>query len=237
MWIQIDSYTTAWLKRLLHEVTMRRSVETQHDNLSKAVSDTSDFIRRLTKKRRLENAASWRHETVTAEICFLLFVWTAPSSSLALAYADRSKKQREDCIQISEQSWLQRYLETSVETLAGIMSGEYDGPPSVLRKARRFKSEYDMYVFVREQNQKKGLAPTMDTVRQHEEMRRSAFGVGESGFDEKNSIRSGSMSARSYKWTKRMQRFRKRWNLRKGTFAPGERLTEEETRSKVRVNN
>ena len=117
------------------------------------------------------------------------------------------------------------------------MSGEYDGPPSVLRKARRFKSEYDMYVFVREQNQKKGLAPTMDTVRQHEEMRRSAFGVGESGFDEKNSIRSGSMSARSYKWTKRMQRFRKRWNLRKGTFAPGERLTEEETRSKVRVKN
>ena len=215
---------------------MRRSVETQHDNLSKAVSVTSDSIRRLTKKRRLENAASWRHETVTAEICFLLFVWTAPSSSLALAYADRSKKQREDCIQISEQSWLQRYLETSVETLAGIMSGEYDGPPSVLRKARRFKSEYDMYVFVREQNQKKGLAPTMDTVRQHAETL-VANGVGESGFDEKNSIRSSSMSARSYKWTKRMQRFRKRWNLRKGTFAPGERLTEEETRSKVRVNN
>ena len=112
------------------------------------------------------------------------------------------------------------------------MSGEDDGPESVLRAARRFKAELDVYLFV-EQSEKKGLEPTMDLVRANAETA-VADSVEETGCDEKNRLGSTTASTSSYKRTKRMQRLRQRWGLRKGTFEPGERLTEETTRSKFR---
>ena len=212
--------------------TIMRNAESKVGNLSKSIRNTSELIRRLTKERRQKNIASRRRMGMTAEICFLLFVWTAPSSTLALAYADRRQNREEDCVEITEQSLLERYNDTSLEMLAKLMCGEYDGPESVLRAARRFKSEFDMFCFVQEQNEKKGLAPTMETVRAHAETADADI-VEDAACDEKSRLRSTTVTNRSEKWTKRMQRFRQRWMLRRGTFQPGERLTEETTRAKV----
>ena len=89
-----------------------------------------------------------------------------------------------------------------------------------------------MFCFVQEQNEKKGLAPTMDTVRAHAETA-DADSVEETACVEKSRLRSATATTRSDKWTKRMQRFRQRWGFCKGTFELGERLIEETTRAKV----
>ena len=213
-------------------LTIMRQSECKVENLSKSIRNTSELIRRLKRERREKNIATRRHMGMTAEICFLLFVWTAPASTVALAYVDRRQNREEDCSEISEQSLLDRYNATSLATLAKIMCGEYDGPESILRAARRFKAEFDMFLFVQEQNEKKGLAPTMETLRAQVESA-GTDSVEETPCDEKNRQVGTTAGTRSDKWTKRMQRFRQRWGLRKGTFPPGERLSEETTRAKV----
>ena len=101
-----------------------RNAESKVANLSKSIRNTSKLIRRWTRKRRQKNIASRRHVGIAAEICFLLFVWTAPSSTLALVYAERRQNREEECNEISEQSMLERYNDTSLEMLAKSMCGE-----------------------------------------------------------------------------------------------------------------
>ena len=140
-------------------------------------------------------------EARTEEICFLLFVWTAPCTALAVAYASSTGKYTNDRRLVAESTWFQRYLDTPLETLAGMMSGEYHGTPGVLHRARKFKTQYDMHAFVKLQNKEKGVAPTLDTVRRHAQILDGSARATPS-FNEMQSMPCRQIADGSGKWKK-----------------------------------
>ena len=211
---------------------MRRQLSVQREKLTTAIASASAEIRRLSRQRHRDALTVHRQSRLSSEICFILFVWTAPSSALALAYVAMRTRAGEDCTHIDEESLQARYLQTPLEKLAEIMTERSDVAGREFRAALKFRQEYNMYLWIKQQNESKGVAPTIKSLQEHAQLADAGRLDEASPTATEHSSRS-AMAAKSDKMTKRMQRFRMRWGLRKGTFAAGERLTKEETRRKV----
>ena len=187
-----------------------------------STTSTLQCMRRHRKSiaRRLSYQNSW-----VQQICFLLFVWTSPKAEMALAYAAHAERKGKVFNNITEEYLQERYLQTSIEELANIMSGE-GLTPRVIREARRFQQEHTLHHWIEVQNVQKGLAPSSARILQEAE-RLEHRHLGGTTLQ-----RSGISDVGKTKW---MQRFKQRWNVKKGKFQAGECVPQMEAHVKVHI--
>ena len=76
------------------------------------------------KERRKRNSIQY--------VCFVLYVWSAPSAAIALAYAEHVLKTTGFAVDVSSSSLEKRYIETSMETLMAIAARTGGAPPRCL---------------------------------------------------------------------------------------------------------
>ena len=191
--------------------------------MSKRVAVTAAALERLKRHQKSAQRRLDYQKNLVHKICFVLFVMNSPSPTLALAYADHARGQGKFVENITAESLQEEYLQTSVEDLADIMAGDTINP-KVLRTARRFEQEQRLHGWIRIQNVEKGVAPSSARIvleanrmeLQHESDRKRQHGAGS--------------QAATKKW---VQRYQKRWRLKKGKFPPGESMPQEEAKAKV----
>ena len=195
----------------------------RHTSMAKSIAATaSELVSIRQRQRSAQRRIAYQIDQVN-QVCFVLFVMTSPSATLALAYADHARRQGKSVQNITAETLQEQYVQTTIEDLANIMAGE-QVDPKVLRAARRFAREQQLHEWIQWQNKEKGLAPGSARILQAAQQFEQD---PEKGHDWQRN--SGSLPART-KW---MQRFAKRWQLRKGTIQAGERIPQEEAKAKV----
>ena len=202
------------------ETALRKQLESLNGKL-RAVSEKARQQRALQQKtQRRQNKKIKEIEDVS----FILFVWAAPDATMALSYAAREAAATGLPVEITEVALETRYLNTDVNTLAAISEGSGGMAKGLLATAVRVHKEHDLRHWIQQQNDLKGVAPTTALVLKH---------LAEMHADKKNKmahVESETQEGHSTKWA---QRFRHRQGLRKGRFAPGERLEQQALQQKV----
>ena len=196
----------------------------QFDVVDKMMHEQQTCIFRARKevkslKRKQERLRKW-----IADVCFVLFVWTAPAGSVALAYAAHVATTKMCDAKVCLEDLEERYLNTSVLALRAIASKEGGMSKTVFAEAKRFQAEQSLLHWIRDQNDLKGVAPNTNMVQ-----RQLARPAVEPVATATESC-ACDQRAVSISW---VQRFRRRWALRRGKFMPGERLTPDVIRAKV----
>lgn len=162
------------------------------------------------------------------DICFILFVWHAPAETLALAFAAHVARTKGCHVEVSAALLEERYLATEIETLRSIESQTGGMSKTAFAKAVRFEKEHALYTWIQTNNDKKGLAPNTNMVKQH------LARQNHSGTTPSCTAGFCKQAAVSTSW---VQRFRHRWALKRGSFQPGERLSQDLIGDKVRHEN
>ena len=195
----------------------------RHASISTSVAATASALISMRKQHKSAKRKFAYQNNLVHQICFVLFVMTSPSASLALAYAEHARRQGKWVENISAESLQEKYLQTSIEEIANIMDGE-QVEPRVLRAAKQFQKEHKLHQWIQIQNIQKGLAPSSARIVQE------ANRLEQNNEQEDDLLRSRGGDLARTKW---MQRFKKRWRLKKGTFHAGERIPQEEAQAKV----
>ena len=162
-------------------------------------------------KRRLQRA-SWlgqrRVQRVldsVSEVAFILFVWSCPDATMALAYVAAEEGRRQLLFPTLTREALEgRYLEAPVEVVGDIWRGAGGCCPARLAEAKRYWRDYGLCEWVCNQNEGKAVAPTPEMVIRR---LRAVAAVGEP-FAPKQQRLDRSWASR--KW---VQRWRHRWGL------------------------
>ena len=150
---------------------------------------------------------------------------TSPNAELAMAYAAHAHRQGKDIETITEEYLQERYLQTSIEELANIMSGQGLDPREI-REARRFQQEHTLHHWIEVQNVQKGLAPSSARILlEAERLEQRKHGDSRLPFAETSDVAK----------TKWMQRFKQRWNVKKGKFQAGECVPQIDAHAKVNI--
>ena len=186
-----------------------------------------DQQRELDRARNAERNLRRKEERMRnfiLDVCFILFVWCAPSGSLALAYAAHATSTKKHDAEVRIEQLQRRYLETDLDTLSAINTKDAGMSKRAFAEADRFQSQFDLFQWIETQNDAKGVAPNTTMVRNHV-VRKSMEPTG-------NASPTGALVAKSVSvsW---VQRFRKRWALKRGRFMPGERLPRDVIGDKV----
>ena len=106
-----------------------------------------------------------------------------------------------------------RYFAASPASLAALAAPTGEPPRAPAARARRFVKQYDLQAWVRHENEAKGLAPTTGLVQRQVLL----SGTTAVAANPHGDIAEESLSPPSTKW---VQRFRRRWALRRGAFPP-----------------
>ena len=181
----------------------------------------------LTRARNAERNLRRKEEPLSnfiLDVCFILFVWSAPSATVALAYAAHIASTRKHVIDVCKEQLEVRYLETDVAILSAIISKEAGMSKSALAEAVRFQSQFDLFQWIQSQNDSKGMAPSTSMV-QNQVTQKAVQADSSSSPTTPLVVKPVSVS-----W---VQRFRKRWSLKRGRFMPGERLPRDAVCDKV----
>ena len=197
----------------------------RHAIVSTSVQATASALSSMRKQLQSAKRKFAYQNNLVHQICFVLFVMTSPSATLALAYADHARRQGKCVERITEESLQDKFLKTSIEEIAKIMDGE-QVEPRVLRAAKQFQKEHKLHQWIEIQNIQKGLAPSSARIVQE------ANRLEQNNEQSENELFSRGGDGARTKW---MQRFKKRWRLKKGTFHAGERVPQEEAQAKVSV--
>ena len=162
------------------------------------------------------------------DVCFILYVWCVPSGVLALAYAAHARHVRNYDANISMEDLEEQFLRTDMADLTAISSRVGGRSKRALAEAGRFEREHSLFQWIQNENDAKGVAPNTSMVRQHLAARRVEPVA--------TSVQCGAMAGKvkSVSW---VQRFRKRWALKRGSFMPGERMSQEVIGEKVTPSN
>ena len=174
----------------------------------------------LRNARRREQAG----RQAILDVCFILYVWSMPSTVLALAFAEHDAKAKECNVCITSAELEHRYLSTPVGILAGIESRTGGLPKQALARASRFEKEFNLFKWIQNHNTLRGLAPSTGMVRQHLVDERVEPVASVCPNTERTAVPV------SKRW---VQRFRTRWSLSRGQFQQGEQLTREQIKQKV----
>ena len=174
-------------------------------------------------RRKEDHLRKW-----IADVCFVLFVWTAPAGSLVLAYAAHATSAKQCDAKVCLTELEERYLKTDIAALNAIAAKEGGVPKTVLAEAKRFQYEQSLYHWIQIQNAEKGVAPNTNMVQKH------LKGPAVEPVATATASAARDQPAVSISW---VQRFRRRWPLKRGKFMPGERLTCDVIRDKVTLPN
>ena len=195
----------------------------KHAGISRAVAATASTLVHVRRQRKSAKRRMAYQSKQVQQICFVLFVRTSPSATLALAYAEHARRQGKCVENISAEILQEQYLQTSVDDIANIMAGEKIHP-RVLRAATRFEREQQLHEWIHLQNIQKGIAPSSDRILKEADRL-------EQDHEKVKSLQgcAGSEHGRT-KW---MQRFKRRWQIKTGTIQAGERIPQKEAKAKV----
>lgn len=169
-------------------------------------------------RRQKRNLLRWeeRCRRRIRDVAFILFVWCAPSGALALAYVAHMAQTKQYDAEVSLKDLEERYLRTDVEVLTAINSEESGMSQAAFAEATRFRSQHALCTWVQHQNDTRGVAPNASMVQKH--LANTAVAPVATAHPQ-HAARRNMVSVH---W---VQRFRKRWALRRGKFMPGERMT------------
>ena len=162
------------------------------------------------------------------DVCFILYVWSVPSGFLALAYAAHAGRIKNYDANVSVEELEERFLHTDMAVLTAISSRVGVESKRALAEASRFEREHSLFQWIQNENDAKGVAPNTTMVRQHLAAQR----VEPVATSVQRSAMAGKV--KSVSW---VQRFRKRWALKRGSFMPGERMSQEVIGEKVTCSN
>ena len=99
------------------------------------------------------------------EVCFILFVWYAPSGELALAFAAHDTRTKRCRMEVSVQTLEDRYLRTGLDTLAAIESRTGGASKNAIHRAALFERDYNLFHWIQTNNDTKGVAPSVNMVK------------------------------------------------------------------------
>ena len=162
------------------------------------------------------------------DVCFILYVWSVPSGFLALAYAAHARRINNYDANVSMEELEERFLHTDMAVLTAISSRVGVESKRALAEASRFEREHSLFQWIQNENDAKGVAPNTTMVRQHLAAQR----VEPVATSVQPSTIPGKV--KSISW---VQRFRKRWALKRGSFMPGEQMSQEAVGEKVTCSN
>ena len=202
------------------ETALRKQWETLNGQL-RAVTEQARQQRALQKKTQRWQS---KKKKDIEDVSFILFVRAAPDASMALWYAAREASATGLPLEITEVALETRYLNTDVNTLAAISEGSGGMTKGLLATADRVHKEHDLRGWIQHQNDLKGVAPTTALVLKH---------LAQMHEDKKRNMTVVGVETQKGCSTKWVQRFRHRNSLRKGRFAPGERLEQQALEQKV----
>ena len=81
-------------------------------------------LRRLQRQARSQKKKKERQETRIKDITFVLYIFTGPCASMALAFVSRQTRQERDSI-VNQAMLEDRYLGTELEVLRDIMARKH----------------------------------------------------------------------------------------------------------------
>ena len=191
-----------------------------------ALLQVSAAKRCLQRASWLEQRRVQRVVDTVAEVAFILFVWTCPDATMALAYVAAQEGRRQLRFPTLTRGALEgRYLETPVEVVGDIWHGVGGCSPARLAEAKRYYREYGLSAWVCDQNEGKAVAPTPQMAIRR---LRAMTAAGEPFAPEAQRL---DPSWASKKW---VQRWRHRWGLRFGSFAARDKISAAEKLEKAR---
>ena len=191
-----------------------------------ALSRMSAAKRRLQRASWLEQRRAQRILDAVSEVAFILFVWSCPDATVALAYVGAEERRRQLRFPMLTKEALEgQYLESPVEVLGDICRGVGGCSPARLAEAKRYYRDHGLCAWVCEQNEGKAVAPTPQMVIR--QLRAMAAAPQPFTFAAQRLDRSWA----SRKW---VQRWRHRWGLRFGSFVAREKISTAEKLEKAR---
>ena len=148
------------------------------------------------------------------DIALTILAWTSPDTKCVAAYLDGERQRRGVGRPTpSLEEVMGRYFAASPASLAALAAPTGEPPRVPAARARRFVKQYELQAWVRHENEAKGLAPTTGLVQRQVLLSGTTAVEGNPHGD----IAEESLSPPSTKW---VQRFRRRWALRRGAFSP-----------------
>ena len=190
------------------------------------LSQVSAAKRRLQRSSWLERRRAQRVLDTVSEVAFILFVWSCPDATMAMAYVAAEEKRRQQHFPtLTRETLDQRYLEAPVEVVGDIWRGVGGCSPARLAEAKRYYRDYGLSAWVRENNEGKAVAPSPEMVIR----RLRSLAAAEEPF-----AYAAQRLDRSWASRKWVQRWRHRWGLRFGSFVAREKMTAAEKLEKAR---
>ena len=162
------------------------------------------------KQLREDQRVAWK----CMQIALTIIALTSPDTDCVAAYLDAEQRRRarqHPCPSLDEV--LDRYMAESPAGLAALVGPTGGRPRAAFAHAERFVKQYALQAWVRHENEAKGLAPSTGLV-QRQVLLAAAPAAADNPVGQ---IAAESLSPPSTKW---VQRFRRRWSLRRGSFSP-----------------
>ena len=132
-------------------------LELRKAGADEALLQVSAEVRRLQRASRLEQGRVRRVLDRVSEVAFILFVWSCPDATMALAYvADQEGRRQLPFPTLTREELEGRYLKTPVEVLGDIWRGVEGCRPGCLAEAKRYHRDFGLSAWVQDQNEKKG---------------------------------------------------------------------------------
>ena len=157
------------------------------------------------------------------DVAFILFVWTVPDTTLCSAYLEAQPTGEGEC-SLSIDALQLRYLAATVGQINAIVDKDKSVGAGKLSAAARFRRDFELARWIETENSTKGNAPTVALVQAH--LSQEAELPLQNG-----AARIARPPCKvSSKW---VQRFRKRCNLTRGSFAARAPLPIEAARDKA----
>ena len=129
------------------------------------LSQVSAAKRRLQRSSWLERRRAQRVLDTVSEVAFILFVWSCPDATMAMAYVAAEEKRRQQHFPtLTRETLDQRYLEAPVEVVGDIWRGVGGCSPARLAEAKRYYRDYGLSAWVRDNNEGKAIAPSPEMV-------------------------------------------------------------------------
>ena len=175
-------------------------------------------IRALQRPLQKQQRRAARMRPVLQRAALLVLAWTAPETEPAALYLAQERARHDAAAVPTLERVVEEYLSLSAEALPVLVLGGGDTPARAMALARHFMRKSDLRAWIAEQNETKGLAPTTDLVQRRLLLADQVRGPLQPLEPPVNP------ALVSTKW---VQRFRRQWQLRRGSHQPRETLPQE----------
>lgn len=192
-------------------------------------AERKTLYKELQRQRRREAGQEAAARSRQADILLWLYIASGQDTALPIAFLGAAENSTDG--RIAWEAWEPEIIDraTALEAAAreDLTESGRGISRAAFRTARKYKSEYNAVCWIEDQNTTRGLAPSPGEVLQRLE---APLGTPED-------IAPDMVGKLSFAAKKRLQRFRRRWDLSIGRFQCRERLSVDTLRHKVSEQN